>query len=53
MDHSLKGYLMRRSTAVLEMILDTYDMDHLTEYEAMVVQLVEDILKQRKETENH
>ena len=52
MDHSLKGYLMRRSTAVLELILNTYDMDNLTEYEAMVVQMVEDILKQRKETEN-
>ena len=53
MDHSLRGYLMRRSTAVLEMILRTYDMDDLTPYEASVVQMVKEILQQRKETENH
>ena len=52
MDHSLRGCLMRRSTAVLEMILSTYDMDDLTPYEAMVVQMVTKILQQRKETEN-
>ena len=52
MDHSLRGYLMRRSTAELVMILDTYDHNNLTEYDKLIVQIVLEIISQRKETEN-
>ena len=53
MDHSVKGYLSRRSTQILEGLLVQYEDQLDEEYYADLYETIRTILAQRKETEKN
>lgn len=49
MDHSLSGYLKRQDTHTLEILLENYKKMEDSQLRNVIVEIIQDILCQRKE----